>query len=194
MNQIQDIANDFKADLGLPTDYNTPELERLTKGESKYIKDLRLNFKKILKEKELNAKEIALLGVALAANAENKVLGDYFEKAAQEVEASEAEIAEAVACASLLANNNVFYRFRHFMGKEKYETIPAGIRMNIMMKPVTGKTFFELASLAVSAVNGCERCVVSHENSLLKMGESEEKVFEAVRFASIFTSVTKVIY
>lgn len=194
MNQIQDIAADFRADLGLGTDYNTPELEQLTKGNSKYIKDLRLNFKKIQKEGELNAKEIALLGVSLAANANNKVLGRYFDQKARQAEASDAEIAEAIACASLLANNNVFYRFRHFMEKETYEQMPAGIRMNIMMKPVTGKAFFELASLAVSAVNGCERCVVSHEKSLLDMGESEAKVFEAVRFASIFTSVTKVIY
>jgi lipoyl-dependent peroxiredoxin subunit D len=37
------------------------------------------------------------------------------------------------------------------------------IKMNIMMKPVTGKEFFELMSLTISAVNGCEMCVNAHE-------------------------------
>jgi alkyl hydroperoxide reductase subunit D len=80
-----------------------------------------------------------------------------------------AEIGEAVGCASLLASNNVFYRFRHFTQKEKYTQIPARIRMQLMMKPVTGKEFFELMSLAVSAVNGCEMCVNAHEDSLIKL-------------------------
>jgi alkyl hydroperoxide reductase subunit D len=63
-------------------------------------------------------------------------------------EATDAEIGEAVGCASLLASNNIFYRFRHFTQKEKYTQIPARIRMQLMMKPVTGKEFFELASLS----------------------------------------------
>jgi alkyl hydroperoxide reductase subunit D len=66
--------------------------------------------------------------------------------------------------------------------------------MQIMMKPVTGKEFFELMSLAVSAVNGCEMCVNAHEGSLIKMGATEERIFDAVRIASLVTSAGKVVY
>ncbi|MNR05272.1 Alkyl hydroperoxide reductase AhpD [compost metagenome] len=66
--------------------------------------------------------------------------------------------------------------------------------MQIMSSPVTGKEFFELMSIAVSAVNGCEMCVNEHEKSILALGATEERVFDAVRIASIVTSAGKVIY
>ena len=135
-----------------------------------------------------------LLGVALAVNAGNKILREFFQSKAGAESASPEEVAEAVACASLLRANNVFYRLRHFMNKEKYNEIPARIKMNIMARPVNGKEFFELISLAVSAVNGCEMCVKSHEASLLELGAKEERVFEAVRLAAVITSLSKVIY
>jgi alkyl hydroperoxide reductase subunit D len=66
--------------------------------------------------------------------------------------------------------------------------------MNIMGRPVSGKEFFELISLAVSAVNGCEMCVSAHEASLIELGSKEDRIFEAVRLASVITSVSKIIY
>jgi len=66
--------------------------------------------------------------------------------------------------------------------------------MNIMGRPVGGKEFFELMSLAVSAVNGCEMCVKAHEASLIELGAKEERIFEAVRLASVITSVSKIVY
>jgi alkyl hydroperoxide reductase subunit D len=66
--------------------------------------------------------------------------------------------------------------------------------MQIMMKPITGKEFFELLSLAISAVNGCEMCVNAHEDSLIKLGATEERIFDAIRIASIATATGKVIY
>jgi alkyl hydroperoxide reductase subunit D len=57
--------------------------------------------------------------------------------------------------------------------------------MNIMMNPVLGKELFELISLAVSAVNGCESCVNSHEESVRKLGASEARIFDAIRLASV---------
>jgi len=89
--------------------------------------------------------------------------------------------------------NNTFYRFRHFMQKDSYNNLPAGIKMSIMMNPVTGKEFFELVSLALSAVNGCEMCVRSHEESVLKHGSSETRVFEAVKLAAVIKGLITVL-
>ena len=156
--------------------------------------DLKINFKNSLESEFLSAKEIGLLGVALATNSGNAILREFFRSKAVEAGASAEEIAESVACASLLSANNVLYRFRHFLNKEKYNEIPARIKMNIMARPVSGKEFFELVSLAVSAVNGCEMCVKSHEASLLELGSKEQRIFEAVRLASVITSLSKVVY
>ncbi|SHG75276.1 carboxymuconolactone decarboxylase family protein [Pedobacter caeni] len=194
MSEVTETIQELLALVGLEPDYRNESLILLEKGNSRYVRDLKLNFSSTFTSGHLTDKECALIALSIAVNNNNKVLTDFFEKLAVTKEATAEEIAEAVGCASLLALNNVFYRFRHFTGKEKYTQIPARVRMQIMSSPVTGKEFFELMSIAVSAVNGCEMCVNAHEKSILALGATEERVFDAVRIASIVTSAGKVIY
>ncbi|HTD40383.1 MAG TPA: carboxymuconolactone decarboxylase family protein [Mucilaginibacter sp.] len=194
MNETTEITNEILQSLGIDTDYRTESLDLLERGESRYLRDLKLNLASTLTSEHLNTKECALIGLSSAINNNNKVLTQFFTRYAEEQGATAAETAEAAGCASLLASNNVFYRFRHFTQKEKYSQIPARIRMQLMMKPVTGKEFFELMSLAISAINGCEMCVNAHEESLIKMGTTEERIFDAVRIASLVTATGKIIF
>ena len=194
MNESTEQINEFLSSLGLEAEYRNAALNLLEAGESRYIRDLKVNFKSMLSSEYLSEKEIGLLALSIAVNNSNEVLTRYFTDFLKEKNISEAEIAEAASCASLLASNNVFYRFRHFTQKEKYTQIPARIRMQIMMRPVNGKETFELLSLAVSAVNGCEMCVNAHEDSLIKMGVTEEKIFDSIRIASLVTATGKIIY
>ncbi|RZM28608.1 MAG: alkylhydroperoxidase [Pedobacter sp.] len=194
MSEITEGIQELLAIVGLDADYRNESLYLLEKGNSRYVRDLKLNFTSTFSSTHMTEKECALIGLTIAVNNNNKVLTEFFEKLALSKDATEAEIGEAVGCASLLALNNVFYRFRHFTGKEKYTQIPARVRMQLMSSPVTGKEFFELMSLAVSAVNGCEMCVNAHEKSILHLGATEERVFDAVRIASIVTSAGKVLY
>ena len=194
MSETTDIIQEILQGIGVAADYRTDSLTLLEKGESRYVRDLKLNFTSTLTSEHLTTKECALLGLTTAINNNNKPLTQYFTAYAEAQGATAEEIAEAAGCASLLASNNIFYRFRHFTQKEKYTQIPARIRMQIMMKPVTGKEFFELMSLAVSAVNGCEMCVNAHEDSLIKMGTTEERIFDAVRIASLVTSMGKIVF
>lgn len=194
MTESTEVIQEIVTGLGLEEGYRTAALTLLEAGESRYLRDLKLNFSSTLTSEYLSAKEAGLIGLSIAVNNSNKPLTDYYTRYAGENGATPEEIAESAACASLLASNNVFYRFRHFTQKEKYGQIPARIRMQIMMKPVTGKEFFELLSLAVSAVNGCEMCVNAHEDSLIKLGTTEERIFDAVRIASLVTATGKVIY
>jgi len=90
-----------------------------------------------------------------------------------------------MAAAALMAMNNVYYRFRHFIGKETYSQKPARLRMNRLVKPATQRVDFELFSLAVSAINGCETCVQSHEKVVIEGGLSEDQVHDAVRIAAV---------
>ncbi|WP_158796318.1 carboxymuconolactone decarboxylase family protein [Pedobacter sp. L105] len=194
MSEITETIQELLAVVGLDAEYRNDTLGLLEKGNSRYVRDLKLNFTSTFTSAHLSEKECALVALSIAVNNNNKVLTEFFEKQSIEKGATAEDVAEAAGCASLLALNNVFYRFRHFTGKEKYTQIPARVRMQLMSSPVTGKEFFELMSLAVSAVNGCEMCVNAHEKSILGLGATEERVFDAVRIASIVTSAGKVLY
>ena len=111
------------------------------------------------------------------------LVGGTVRDAAAEVEP--AVIDDALAAASLMAMNNVYYRFRHMVGKASYAEKPARLRMNRLVKPSTSKVDFELFSLAVSAVNGCEACVRSHEQVVTQGGLTEDAVHDAVRIAAV---------
>ena len=194
MSETTDIISEVLDAVGIDASYRTISLELLERGESRYIRDLKLNLTSTLTSAHLTEKECGLLGLTIAVNNNNLPLTKFYTAYAQQWGATAEDAAEAAACASLLASNNVFYRFRHFTQKDKYNQIPARIRMQIMAKPVTGKEFFELMSLAVSAVNGCEMCVNAHEDSLIKMGTTEERIFDAIRIASLVTSAGKIIF
>jgi alkyl hydroperoxide reductase subunit D len=182
------------AELGIDDTYTSPGLQRMAGTDSKYLRDLKLNVAAVLKSKNLNAKEAVLLALATAANEKNEVLITAFEKMAAKEGATAEEISETHACASLLSLNNVFYRFRHYMkGNEYYNNTPAGIRMSIMMAPAMGKELFELMSLAVSALNGCEQCVTSHEHSVRELGTSEARIYDSIRLAAVIKSLCVVM-
>ena len=122
-------------------------------------------------------------------NEKNEILQDAFTAKAKTEGASEQEIAEVISCASLMAANNVYYRFRHFMNEEFYNNAQAGIRMSIMMNPVIGKELFELISIVVSAINGCEMCVTSHEKNLVQHGTDKQRIHDAVRIGAVLRSL-----
>ena len=182
------------AELQIP-DY-TPSANALALigTDARYIKDLKINVGNVLNNTQyLDKKEALLLALSIAINEKFDLLKESFTKMAVVAGATDAEIAEVVACTSLMNTNNVFYRFRHFMDKEFYSNQPAGIKMSIMMNPVLGKAFFELLSLVVSSINGCEMCVTSHEKSVLQHGYSESKIFEAVKLGAIIKGLITVL-
>jgi len=192
MTELLETKNDLLKDLGIAGETIFNSLDKMVDGETKYVKDLRINLKNTVNSGHLSFKETYLIAGAVALNEKVKLLANAFLNKAEENGATPAEVAETIACASLLATNNVFYRYKHFIksSNEKYQNMPAKIKMNIMMNPVLGKEFFELMSLAVSAVNGCESCVNNHEESVRKLGSGEERIFDAIRLASVIKGLT----
>ncbi len=180
--------------VGLDATAEFPVLDSLSKSDSRFLRDLKINVGNALNSnQQLSKKEARLLALSVAANEKHQPLIDSLSEAARQEGATDAQIAETLACTSLLSTNNVFYRFRHFIGKDYYNNTQAGIRMSIMMNPVLGKEFFELMSLVVSAINGCEMCVRSHEDSVLKHGASEARVFEAIRLGAVIKGLITVL-
>lgn len=180
----------FFTDLGLDANHTSPSLETLAANDSRFLRDLKLNVSGVLNGNNIAKKDASLLALSVAINEKNAPLIDAFARMAAANGATEAEIAEAHACVGVMVTNNVFYRFRHYMaGTEYYEKTPAGLRMSVMMNPVMGKELFELMSLVVSAVNGCERCVTSHENSVKQHGATEPRIYDAMRLAGVIRSL-----
>ena len=178
--------NNLLNDLQIQDYTPSANMQVLLNAESRYIKDLKINTSNALNNTQyISRKEALLLALAVAVNEKSELLQESFTSLAKEAGATEAEVAEMIACTSLMNTNNVFYRFRHFMQKDFYNNQSAGIKMSIMMNPVTGKEFFELVSLVISSINGCEMCVSSHEQSVLQHGSSESKIFEAVKTGAI---------
>jgi lipoyl-dependent peroxiredoxin subunit D len=147
-------------------------------------RDTKLNLQSVLQAGTLTAAQRWGVAVASAAAARNAELIEAMLADARE-EAGDAVIDDALAAASLMAMNNVYYRFRHMVGKPLYDQKPARLRMQRIAKPATNKPDFELFCLAVSAINGCEMCIRSHEAAVIEGGLSEDHVHDAVRIASV---------
>lgn len=180
-------------DLGLSEEHLSDNLRQLAETDSKYLRDLKINISNALSAATLQKKEASLLAVAVMVNEKNALLQEAFMEMARQAGAEETEISETISCASLMATNNVYYRFRHFMHEEFYNNAPAGIRMSIMMNPVLGKEFFELVSLVVSALNGCEMCVTSHEKNLVQHGSEKQRIHDAVRLGAVLRSLSGLV-
>src|SRR5262249_10462914 len=82
----------------------------------------------------------------------------------------------AKGAAAIMGMNNVFYRFQHLSEHEKYSTIPARLRMNIIRTHGSDPIDFELWCVAVSAINACGKCITAHDRSLREKGVTEETV------------------
>ena len=172
-------------------DYNLTEaplsdgVQLLADKDHRYLRDLRINLNNALSYANLTKKESYLLALAVAINEKHENLKLTFSQLAAGEGATSEEITELFALVSLMNVNNIFYRFRHFTNKDYYNQTPAGIKMSIMMNPVLGKEFFELASLAISAVNGCEMCVNAHEQSVMQHGATEARIYDAIRLTAV---------
>lgn len=151
-------------------------------------RDLKLNLTTLLNESALSPAQRWATALSSAYAARNEKLRDAVLAAAKE-HANEQSIDDARAAATLMGMNNVFYRFKHFMGEGPYEKKPARLRMNRIAKTAGPKEDFELYCLAVSAINGCEVCVKAHEAAVLKAGMTEDHVWDAVRIAAVVHAI-----
>ena len=158
-------------------------IEALRQKLPETAKDIKLNLQAVLGESSLSNEQKWGVAVASALASRNAavreaVLADAAAAVPQTV------IQDAAAAATLMAMNNVYYRFRHVVGKPSYATKPARLRMNRMMQPTTSKIDLELFSLVVSAINNCEACVKAHEKVVTEGGVTEDQVNDAIRIAA----------
>src|SRR5690242_5621089 len=158
-------------------------LEQLRAAIPDAARDIRLNLQAVLRGGTLTEAQRWGVAAAAAVVARHPRLREAVIAAAGAA-AGPLVVEDAKAAAALMAMNNVYYRFRHMVGKPVYGEKPAGLRMNRLMQPATNRTDFELMALAVSAINGCETCVRAHEKTVTEGGLTPDHVNDAVRIAA----------
>ena len=166
-------------------------LEALRGQLPDYAKDLRLNLESVLSEagaQGLEPRQAHAVALASAIASRHRPLVEAMELAATGLLAP-AELAGVRAAAAMMAMTNVYYRFTHLVSNKEYETLRAGLRMNVMRDPGIDKASFELCALAVSAINGCGACMDSHERTLREHSVSAQGVQTAVRIAAVVHAV-----
>jgi alkyl hydroperoxide reductase subunit D len=167
-------------------------LEQISDSIPAYAKDLRLNLSSVLAQTELTIQQTWGTAVATAHAARNPSLYRAISVEAEKHLSKEA-LEAAKSAAAIMGMNNIYYRFQHLAENEKYATIPARLRMNVIRTHGTDPLDFELWCTAVSAVNGCGKCIVAHEKVLLEKGVAAETIIAAVRIASVIHATATVL-
>ena len=160
-----------------------------------YAKDLRLNLSSVLTPQGapgLTEAQLWMSALASAIASRNAELARAVESAAS-AKLEPAQVEAARAAAAIMGMNNVYYRFLHLVEDDEYAKLPARLRMNVIGSPGIAKADFELVSLAVSAVNGCGKCVTAHERILRQHGVGRDAVQSAVRIASVMHAIAGVL-
>jgi alkyl hydroperoxide reductase subunit D len=156
-----------------------------------YAKDLKLNLDSVLSDAGtpgLDGKQVRAIALASAIASRHLPLTSAVEKFAAE-QLSPEEINGAKAAAAIMAMNNIYYRATHLIENNEYGTLRAGLRMNIMGNSGLDKIGFELASLAVSAINGCGACMDSHERTLRQHDVGAQGVQSALKIGAVVHAV-----
>jgi alkyl hydroperoxide reductase subunit D len=164
------------------------KINELADSFKDYARDIKLNLSSVLAEEGAPGLSPAQIwGVALACAYATKE-----ESLWRAIEASGSLGAEhgeaAKAAATIMAMNNVYYRFLHLVEDREFSKMPARLRMNVIGKPGVDKKDFELMCLAVSAMAGCGSCINSHIHEVTRAGVSAEGAQSAVRIASVINA------
>jgi alkyl hydroperoxide reductase subunit D len=161
-----------------------------------YARDIKLNLSSVLKkDPESTLSENQIYGIALScayATKNSDLVEFILEKSADKISAQEIEAAKAAA--TIMAMNNIYYRFVHLVSDKEYLQMPAKLRMNIIGNPGIGKVDFEAYSLAVSAINGCGLCIDSHVKQLVSSKIDKSTIAHTIRIASVINAVAQSLF
>jgi lipoyl-dependent peroxiredoxin subunit D len=147
-------------------------------------RDIKINLQNVLAPGALGLAQTWGVALACAYTARNPALTQAVLADAQAAGVEASVLDDARAAAILMGMNNVYYRFRHVIGKESYSQKPARLRMLRTNQVASVKVDFELFCFAASAINFCETCMKSHEAVALEGGLTEDQVHDAVRIAA----------
>lgn len=163
-------------------------LESLKDLLPEFAKDARINLSKVLDLEQtdgLSKEQIVGSALAVAWHLGNPQLVAGLQGLQTDFSIDEA----AKNAASVMAMNNIYYRFVHLSECPELEHRPAGLRMQGMMNSGTDKMTFEVLSLAVSILNGCGVCISSHSRQLMEYGLTAAAIARVGRISAVIHAV-----
>lgn len=158
-----------------------------------YAKDIRLNLDSILTEEGapgLSMRQIVAVALACTYATKNRDLILQFERESASV-LDDAYLNSSRSAATIMAMNNVYYRFLHLAEDAAFSKMQAKLRMSVIGKPGIEKFDFELMSLAISAIEGCGKCITAHVHELRKAGASDDAIQSAIRIAAVINATAQ---
>lgn len=159
-------------------------------------KDIRINLGNVLTEEgspDLTLQQILSVALAVSYTTKNAAVIENI-LAETQGKLNEADVAGAKAASTIMAMNNIYYRFIHLVDDKEYGALAAGLRMQVIANPGVDKITFELMSLAVSAINGCGMCMEAHVKTSEKHGVSKRGVQSAVKIAAVINAAAQALY
>lgn len=168
-------------------------IEQFRQQLPEFAKDIKLNLTTVLTPEgapDLIQDDIDAIALACAYSSQNET---FIKTIINEVQPrlSAEFITAAQLAATIMAMNNVYYRFTHSVTTDSYSKLPAKLRMNAMANPPISKKQFELYCLAVSAINNCSFCMDSHTKKLEQEGYSQLSIQSTIRIAAIIKAAAQ---
>lgn len=160
-----------------------------------YAKDIKLNLSTLLggvESVKFDATQIAGLALAAAYATRQTTVIQLIREFAQQQGLPESHVEAAKAAASIMAMTNIYYRSVHWIQKD-YATLAPNLRMQILQKHGITQQEFELYSVVISAINGCERCLSAHINVLEKGGMGTVEIQYSLRLAAVIQAFAQVM-
>ncbi len=170
-------------------------LSELRNALPDYAKDLKLNLDSVLSQAGavgLEDQQVRAIALASAIAARHAPLVAAIEAFAAE-QLSPEQLHGAKAASAMMAMNNIYYRATHLIHNDEYGKLRTGLRMNVIANSGLDKVTFELACLAVSAINGCGACLDSHERVVRDHDVSAQGVQSTLKIAAVVHAVAVVL-
>jgi alkyl hydroperoxide reductase subunit D len=171
------------------------ELETLRQSLPDFAKDIRLNIGTLLvADDSTNLSAGQKWGSAIAAATASRNL-----RLLRAVEMDAALYvddtvgAAARLAAALMGMTNVYYRAVHMAADERLSQLPAGLRMNGLIRHGVPQSDFELFGLAASAIKGCEGCIKAHVHGAREHGVSTEGIQTVLKLSAVIHAAAKVL-
>jgi len=170
-------------------------IEQLRAALPSYAQDIKINLGNVLDSDDAALDQTTRYRIALATAYATRNADVYtaVEAQARGVGFSDGDVHAARLAATLMAMNNIYYRFLHLAQAPELQKIPARLRMQGLANHGIDKAAFELMALGVSAINGCGMCIEAHTKEVQKHGITLQGVQETARIAAVIFATAQAL-
>lgn len=169
-----------------------PELRDLKQRIPHYAKSQQRNLEVLLNSSVLTPQQKWGCLLVSAALSKNAYLLKTIDAQSQKFLSDTAKEA-ALACIATMTLNNCGFRAKHWLDTD-FEDVRFGLRNTVDLKPGISQADYEVWAIAASAINGCEQCIQAHSQTGQDEGLKIEQLWEAVKIASVISSLAQILH